>query len=83
VLSLLGSQLRNQCLATLTLVLANCPLFDDNQVAIAKTQTIAPLVELARSGTAGAKTQAAGALRNLAANADNKKAMRRLGYQPS
>ena len=52
-------------------------------MAIAKTQTIAPLVELARSGTAGAKTQAAGALRNLAANADNKKAMRRLGYQPS
>ena len=53
-------------------------------MAIAKAGGIAPLVELARSGAAGAKERAAGALRRLADNnADNEEAMRRLGYKPS
>ena len=43
---------------------------NDHQLAIEAEGGIAPLVELARSGTAGAKHWAAGALNNLAHNAD-------------
>ena len=39
---------------------------------IAQAGAIAPLVTLVQSGTAGQKEQAAGALRNLALNAENK-----------
>jgi vacuolar protein 8 len=39
---------------------------------IAQAGAIAPLVTLVQSGTAGQKEQAAGALKNLAANAENK-----------
>jgi vacuolar protein 8 len=39
---------------------------------IAQAGAIAPLVALVQSGTAGQKEQAAGALRNLALNDENK-----------
>ena len=43
----------------------------ENKVLIAQAGAIAPLVTLVQSGTAGQKEHAAGALRNLAKNAEN------------
>ena len=49
----------------------------DNKVAIAKEGGIPPLIALLQNGTSEGKTQAAGALYNLAANnADNKSTIR-------
>ena len=56
----------------------NC---DNNKVAIAKAGGIAPLVALARGGTARRKYQAAGALRRLAFNADNKVTIQNAGWR--
>uniref|UniRef100_A0A7S3TD12 Uncharacterized protein n=1 Tax=Emiliania huxleyi TaxID=2903 RepID=A0A7S3TD12_EMIHU len=53
----------------------------DNKVAIAKAGGIAPLVALARGGTARQKYQAAGALRRLAFNADNKMTIQNAGWR--
>ena len=55
---------------------------DDNEVTIAAAGAIPPLVELVRSGDAEGKAKAAGALRNLADNAENARAIRALGYNP-
>jgi hypothetical protein len=49
-------------------------------LAIAQAGGIAPLVELTRSGSAGAKEEAAGALWNLALNADIKMAIAQAGW---
>ena len=46
--------------------LCNLAVNDANKAAIASAGGIAPLVELARGGTDGAKEQTAWALRNLA-----------------
>ena len=51
----------------------------DNQIFIAKAGAIPPLVQLATSGTAGQKEYAAGALKSLAVNADNKIAIAKAG----
>jgi hypothetical protein len=48
-------------------------------VCIAKEGGIAPLIALVKEGSAGGKEQAEGALKNLAVNAGNKKAVLDLG----
>ena len=53
-----------------------------NQVLIARAKAILPLVELVRDGNANGKSNAAGALWNLAGNADNKRAIAQLGAIP-
>ena len=40
----------------------------DNQIAIAKAGAVDPLVDLLRTGTDGAKEEAAAALANLSSN---------------
>ena len=57
----------------------NLAINDANAAAIAAAGGIAPLVELARSGSAGAKEQAAGALWNLAHNDANQVAIAAAG----
>ena len=53
----------------------------DNRVAIVKVEgALAALVALLRDGSAVGKEYAAGALKNLAFNADNKKLLLKLGY---
>ncbi|KAH8080412.1 serine/threonine kinase [Aureococcus anophagefferens] len=54
------------------------PLNADNEVAIAKAAR-GPARRLLRTGTDGAKENAAGALRNLAVNADNQVAIAKAG----
>jgi vacuolar protein 8 len=55
--------------------LRSLPFNADNQIAIAKAGGIPPLVALVRDGTDEQKYYAAGALMNLAANADNREAI--------
>ena len=62
--------------------LANLAYNEDNRVAIAAAGGIAPLVEVVRSGCAGAKGDAAVALGNLALNDDNRVAIAAAGAIP-
>ena len=62
--------------------LANLAENADNQVTIAAAGAIEPLVALARGGSASTTREAAGVLRMLAMDAENKEAMGRLGFTP-